>query len=341
MNRIFDGLTWFVIGLIVFLAAVAGAQPPRYRFVDLGAVQPRSINKSVAMAGEITSGAVTHAIWQQGFTTVDLGTLGGTNSAAMALNKFNSVVGQAEDAAGVVHGFIWTSTSGMQPLPDPLNATWTTAYSINNLGQSVGWAFANGRVVALRWDHSQVTELPHPGTNAWAISINALGNIGGDLDDEVVIWQPDGTITHLGTFGGVQANTIQLNNYGVVLLTVVYSDGTVANILSQNGQAVTLNPLPNALECAGHSLNNYTWSVGQCVMQSNTDPLPDVAVLWAGTQTAIDLNTLVDNASGWTFTNALGLNDRNMIVATGRFNGEEHGVVLIPKPQATIVGGNR
>ncbi len=63
----------------------------------------------------------------------------------------------------------------------------------------------------------------------------------------------------------------------------------------------------------------------------------------------IDLNTLIDPASGWILTSARDINDAGQITGTGLFDGQPRAFLLTPVPEpssvllaalaAAIVGG--
>src|SRR5438128_10063164 len=70
-----------------------------------------------------------------GFVIVDLGTLGGSNSSAVAVNTSGQVVGQsgiAGDAAS--HAFSWTAATGMVDL-GTLGGRYSSAVAVNASGQ--------------------------------------------------------------------------------------------------------------------------------------------------------------------------------------------------------------
>jgi probable HAF family extracellular repeat protein len=76
-------------------------------------------------------------LWQDG-TVTELGTLGGTNSEANAVNDVGQVVGRAQMSTGDFHAFFWNGE--MQDLGTLDGYTTSIAYGINNKGRVVGTA---------------------------------------------------------------------------------------------------------------------------------------------------------------------------------------------------------
>ena len=111
--------------------------------------------------------------------------------------------------------------------------------------------------------------------------------------------------------------------------------------------SVNLGSLPGATGSVATGINNSGWIVGFTNPHSGgldaitTVPLFQRAVLWVA-GSIYDLSTLVDNASGWTFYDAYGINDSGQIVGTGVVNSQQHAFLLTPEsgPAITsVVGG--
>lgn len=69
---------------------------------------------------------------------IDLGTFGGASSYANDVNKDGTVVGSADNDAGLKRAFRWTPLGGMADLGTLPGDDWSTAFSITDDGQILG-----------------------------------------------------------------------------------------------------------------------------------------------------------------------------------------------------------
>src|SRR5438094_286512 len=150
--------------------------------------------------------------WTQAGGVLDLGTLGGSSSTALAVNASGQVVGYA-DAVGnaASHAFSWTLTGGMIDLsPNPHDGRFSAALAVNTNGQAVGYTYAagDGSDYAFSWTPAggMIDLGTLGGTNSLAFAVNDRGEVVGysemarsnprDAPDyHAVLWQP---IVNLG-----------------------------------------------------------------------------------------------------------------------------------------------
>jgi probable HAF family extracellular repeat protein len=150
---------------------------------------------SVAVGGASAEHAV---IWENGVPT-NMGDIGGQAwNTPVAINDHGQVVGFANtsgdmNAALNPEGFIWTQTSGMQPIAPVAEGTGDTndiAFDINERGQVVGQSFGPNGVRAFLYQNGVATDLNtlvvegDPNLSLFlAQGINDAGEISGTAVD--------------------------------------------------------------------------------------------------------------------------------------------------------------
>lgn len=162
------------------------------------------------------------------YEVVDLGALGGTNSAARGINNQGQVVGWAQGAEGRTHAFFWED-GVMSDIGQLSGHDSAIAYDINEAGHMAGrsWHSAtSAQYRACLWADGTVSNLGVLGVGAYssAYSINAHDQITGISDTGTVIrafYWAEGTMHDLGTYnssGG--ANSSEgwgINDFGQVV----------------------------------------------------------------------------------------------------------------------------
>ena len=201
-------------------------------------------------------------------TMQDLGTLGGTDAAALFINDQGQVAGMSyinsapsnycanEAGASATTGvFLWQKHTGMQPLGS-FGGTCTYPTGLNNKGQIVGLSTEKGDKVAdaFYWDGS-LHKLPAFGGNyARPDQVNDLGVTvgwatfpGTQFQAHAVLWASSTSpMTDLGTVGTDTCSfAFSVNLAGQVVGTSSCNpSGSLARaFLWQNGSIVDLNRL--------------------------------------------------------------------------------------------------
>jgi probable HAF family extracellular repeat protein len=233
-------------------------------------------------------------LWQDGVMR-DLGTLGGTDSAAGGLNESgeltgisftNSVVNPATGFP-TLDPFLWTN--GKMLDLGTLGGTFGGGNTVNNRGQVVGSSDVADDVAshAFFWDRGVMTDIGTlGGDNSSANWINDAGQVVGsanlaDGTHHAFIWRK-GTKTDLGTVGSDPcSNGLFINASGQVVGT--------------------------STDCQGTILHAFLWDNGSM----------------------IDLSAQILPGSGFAFVEPVVINDRGEIVGNGVLpNGDTHAVVL-------------
>lgn len=161
-----------------------------------------------------------------GYEMIDLGTLGGTWSVAIAINNRGQVAGQSETATGEVKFFLWEN--GVMTDLGHLGGNRTEAVAINNRGQVVGNSeTATGEKRPFLWENGVMTDLGAPSVPSGAKDINERGQVIGDSvpgqPGRAFLWE-NGVTTDLGSLGGIWVSAWDINERGQV--TGVSATGT-------------------------------------------------------------------------------------------------------------------
>jgi uncharacterized membrane protein len=274
--------------------------------------------------------------------------LGVTASAPFAINSAGVAVGYAYkyDAAGVSKGHraVRWEPSGTAAIElgnlgtDPLGVTLSQAVAINSAGVAVGYAdnYDAARVFqgtrAVRWEPSgtAVTELEifSTDTQVYVSAINSAGVTVGaagvyDISwTRAVRWDAAGAATELEPpFAGAESSTaVAINDAGMVVGRVNYFEGWSSVRWDAAGIATELRDLGSWGGALVADINNAGIAVG-----SGYDEPHPRAAYWGLDGAAVDLNTRIDPASGWTLTDARFISDTGWITGLGYFDPDGPG----------------
>ena len=250
----------------------------------------------------------------QSYTFTNLGTLGGTNSSALAINNAGQIVGSAQTAVNALHGAMWrgTTVTDMSTLGIFSNAN-------NNLGQIAGNGISpsTGNSVASVWNGSTVTNLTTLGgyaSDGYAINnsgqVAGVSYITGNANRHATLWN-GAVATDLGTLGGTESSALAINNSGQVAGWATTESGTHLATVWNGTTAIGLDTLGGTNGMA-FGINFAGLVVGYSMTIRND---ASHATLWNGTS-ATDLGTL-----GGLNSYALGINSSGLVVGWAQTPG--------------------
>jgi probable HAF family extracellular repeat protein len=238
------------------------------------AASPEIVGWADTTAVDSSGHFIHHAcLWQQngtgGWSITDLGTLGGNNSAAYAINQSGQVVGDT-DTTNPHHPFVWQNgvITDLNNVVTTYAGSLYTAYGINDQGQITGGLY-NQSIYPYPYrgylltpsagnpSSYTVTVLPpfnnQTGANAWALSvitanmgmsINSSTQVAGVLVGYAAYWPSPTKVSNLGNTknGG---GAFGINNSGEVVGVFGNNSTNALNaFLRQDAKSVTnLNSL--------------------------------------------------------------------------------------------------
>ena len=177
---------------------------------------------------------------------VDLGTLGGPSSTAMAISADGKVAGWSDTADGAIHAFLWTpgGTAGppsnpqMQDLGTLPGGLQSLAYGVNSFGQVSGSSFDAGSPLGFLWtpggtagsaDNPQMQDLGSLGGGVTlATGLTETGAVtgatvlSGNAGTHAFLWIPEepnatvGAMVDAGVLSGSGAVAYSINMFGQI-----------------------------------------------------------------------------------------------------------------------------
>lgn len=314
-----------------------------YTITDLGTYNNDVISwgKDINNSGQILAWAGDSSIiWQNGQIT-DLGFLpGGNRTNAMAINNLGQVTGNAKDASGISHAFLW-STGNLQDL-GTINGYYTSGLAINDTGQIVGADYVDSvDRHAFLYDGGSITDInPVIGAQeSSALSINNSGTIVGDAYDTVryAFTYTNGVVTNISEASGHLGKSYA---YGINDLGQVVGNFGIGNdehaFLYSYGIMTDLDTM-NTTWSTAEDINNYGQIVGKTInpiIAERVNGSGASAVLWDVNEGMLLLDDFLADSSPWDrLHEASAINDLGQIVGYGSINGQVHAFVMTPAPE--------
>jgi probable HAF family extracellular repeat protein len=164
-----------------------------------------------------------------GYTIRSLGTLGGSNSSATAINNTGATVGWSDTRSGQTHAFLYQA--GVMHDLGALAGGRSEARAVNDAGTVVGWSTVlAGDFRAVRWQNGVKRNLGTlGGRTSVANGINEDGVIVGYSETasgalHAFVWK-NGVMTDIGTLGGTESRANAINQVGRVVGTSTTASG--------------------------------------------------------------------------------------------------------------------
>lgn len=317
---------------------LAASAAPRYKVNVLGGAGSTAtdINSSGQVVGQFVNAAgQQHGFLHAGAGLLDLGTLSGGFSYAAAINDSGQVVGYANN--GVDRAFVYAGGS-MSDL-GTLGGDSARALAINASGQIAGGSNTGDpsqfgllrAFVTAGGGLQNIGTLPN-GDMSVARGINGAGHVVGvsaiSTDDppehpsHAFLFDGSG-MADLGTLGGLYSSGAAINDndwvVGQASTAIDYGNGHFVPhaFLYTGGMMIDLGTFGATFAASeAHDVNN----LGQVVGWAGTADDRAAAFLYEDGN-LLDLNLLIDPASGWVLQDAHGINDMQQIAATGCRDG--------------------
>ncbi len=317
----------------------------------------------------LSGNSILHAqIWIHPPRTIDLGTLGGPNSAIFQYNhghagqfvgwsEISETDPNAENYCGfgtsqICRGFSWQHGK-MTSLPT-LGGNNDQANDVNDRGQISGDSEIATQdpscnppqvfdFLGVIWQpDGKITTLPpYPGdTVSYAYTLNqsgrnAVGNSGScaAATAHAVLWK-NGSPINLGSLGGSVNVALDINNRGQIIGNSDLSGNTATHtFLWQHGTMSDLGTLPGDVASFAGGINDEGQVVGESCNASGSCR----GYLWQH-GTMYDLNTLVPQSKNLNIPFGSNINDSGEITgATVNTSGVESAIVLIPRGSAHVL----
>ena len=318
---------------LVALALPAHAN--HYSIVDLGSgVQGARLNVHADVAG---SALGRHAIAFRG-KAWHLLFDGANESVATAINDLAQVAGTVQTRTRD-RAVLWGPGKVRVTVPMPAGGANGYPRAINNLGLVAGWHAATpagiGRCFLYTPGSGSIDlGLMGEGLACYALGINEAGQVVGGAPvtrhggEHAFLWQ-DGLFRDLGTLGGDLSEAAAIDEHGhVVGTSLVGKDKTLWHaFMWRDGAMKDLGTAPAYSSSYASGINGHGEIVGYAA--GTADGLYHAVRYEAGQ--AVELASEVDAIDDWHLDFAYDVNERGVILGSGRRGDGYHTFLLVPQ----------
>ncbi|CUI06455.1 PEP-CTERM sorting domain-containing protein [Massilia antarctica] len=324
------------------LAPLAGVAASHYAVTPLPPnTNPLGINNAGQIVGDRPGDGGQHGFLWSGGTLTEIGTFGGPDSSAAAINQHAEATGHASLPGGEARAFRYAGGKLAQlAIPGSSESLGT---AINDAGQVAGqYRTTTPAYRAFLYSGGASTDLGTLGGDfAYAAGINNGGQVVGvsALDQSTpflahAFLYANGRMRDLGTLGGRYSAAADINDAGTVVGNAwvqgnehafVYAKGKMSDLGTLGGRRSYANAVNLGGQVVGRS--------------DSAGDAGSLAFLYEGAA-LIDINTLIDPALGYTVYNATGINDSGQIAAYGCRNGGSECGGLLLHPSAAPEPGS-
>ena len=293
-------------------------------------------------------------------TITSLGTLGGLEGVAKAINNYGDIVGEAGAPDGRRHATLWTNGQAIDIGP-PNRSSWGVAinnsgqalvadnyhvwlwekgsgldllseliraYAINDAGQVVGISSAG--LGSVLWQDGTIVDLWET-IGIGGTDINNLGQIAGSIpagsySSHAAFW--DGSqVIDLGTLGGLYSFATGVNDLGQVIGESERAPGgdrIFYGFLWDRGRLTDLSELVG-YKVRGLHLNNC----GE-VLLPGTGRSDEAFYVYHAERGLRPVRGVYGPEAGWWYFYGRGMNDAGEIVGSGSMTGPGLGFLIAP-----------
>jgi probable HAF family extracellular repeat protein len=313
--------------VLVLLVNAAHLQAQSYAIADLGALPGNNTSKAYGLnnlgqaVGISDSGAATATLFRNG-TATNMNTLNADVSVATCISGSTQAAGYNifySNPNLIFRAFLYGNGGMTDIQSDSLFPFGTQAYGINSSGMVVGQGWVtNESFHVFLYSGGRMVDLGG-GFQASASAINDAGQIVGNGTAKGAFLYSNGKMVSLGVPSGANSSWANaINSTGNMVAGYLFFSGHPSHAsLHSNGGWTDLGAFPGAAGTQATGVDSSGQVVGTAVfpVQSYHPFRPGKHVGFIHRNDAlVDLNTLIPSNSGFTVTDAIGINDSGQIL---------------------------